>query len=184
MSKMKKLLIVLLFIISSIGYSQNSSTELIDAITSKNTEKVQQLVNSGTNIHTKDIFENTPLHKAVEQGNIDIVSFLIAQSADVNAKNKSGFTPAYNAVKFDKHNVLQLLIDNGAKVNEQFLNDNGNSLLHLAVKKNHLECAKILLQHNGNVKAVDYNNNKPIYYAKENNNQQMVELLKGKKWAK
>ena len=173
-----------LFLFAFNTVAQQKSKALFEAINSGNTEKVYELINSGINVNSRDIFENTPLHKAAAVGNIDMVSFLISQGADVNAKNKTGYTPAFAAINAGKTNILRILAENSANVNMRFLNDEGKTLLHLAVQKDQLENAQLLLEYNADTKAADFAGNKPLFYAKENGNKQMIELLKNKKWAK
>jgi len=72
---------------------------LISAVTHKDLQTVQQLVNGGANIHQKDARGRTPLLIAASENQIEIARILIAAGADVNVQDHDGITPLRHAQK-------------------------------------------------------------------------------------
>ncbi|MDP0588381.1 MAG: ankyrin repeat domain-containing protein [Candidatus Endonucleobacter bathymodioli] len=71
-------------IVSHTGTYESGEGLLSVAITSSNNKLIELLVESGVNINSPDMHQNTPLHKAVRHGHLDIVKILLASDAEVN----------------------------------------------------------------------------------------------------
>jgi ankyrin repeat protein len=76
---------------------------------------VQNLLDSGEDVHQRDQIGNTALHQAANQGVVEIGAFLIRYGADVNAVNDDGNTPL--DVARSEHNIPfeKLLLAYGAR---------------------------------------------------------------------
>lgn len=72
---------------------------------------------AGTNINTKNYYEETALHIACVTGYEDIVELLINRGAEINMKDKDGETALHNASRNGYKKIVELLIDRGANIN-------------------------------------------------------------------
>ena len=93
------------------------------------------LLNHGVdpNIKRKDLW--SPLHLASANGHLKIAELLIQRDASLEVIDKK--TPLYQAVMKGKVVIAHLLIDHGA--NLQTADSNGQTLLHAASQRGHLE---------------------------------------------
>ena len=76
---------------------------------------VKYLIEAGTNINVKDMFNKTALMWASQGGHIDIVKLLIESGANMNIKDKYGETALIIAYKHDRQKIVDLLKNYGAK---------------------------------------------------------------------
>ena len=82
-------------------------------------EKVQRMVELGTDVNTIDEYGRTPLHLAAAKGHDIDMRVLIDLGADINAQDKQGRTPLMYAAADGKGNVAALLVSKVANVNIQ-----------------------------------------------------------------
>jgi len=77
------------------------------------------LIANGADIHAKDFYGHTPLHKTGWTRNSEVAKLLITSGADVNAKDNYGQTPLLFSLKLGTYGfeVPKVLIDNGSNVN-------------------------------------------------------------------
>ena len=106
------------------------------------------LVEHGANIHLQDNDGNTCLHAAAQGGQIEVVSKLLAVGAKensdyVNTRNNSGTTPLMITCYYGHMNVATYLVEHGANIHLQ--DKNGNTCLHAAAQRGHVEVASKLL---------------------------------------
>ena len=106
------------------------------------------LVEHGAKIHLQDEDGDTCLHHAAEGGNVEVVSKLLVVGAKenpdyVNARNNSGTTPLMETCSYGNMNVATYLVDHGANIHLQ--DKNGNTCLHFAAEKGHVEVVSKLL---------------------------------------
>jgi len=105
---------------------------------------------------------------------------LIEGGADVNRRTPLGTTPLGRAVLAGFKEIVELLIAKGANVNAK---DNWNwTPLHSAVY-GHKDIVELLITEGANVNARDGADRTPLFYAKDEGNAEIVELL-GKHGAK
>jgi len=83
------------------------------------TDKVQSLLNKGTNVNQKDVAEFTPLHCAVLGRNQEVVQLLIENGADIEAENCANSTPLFCVCDTGYLDMVKLLVDKGAEVDSQ-----------------------------------------------------------------
>ena len=80
----------------------------------------------------------TPLYLALQNGqNIEIVQYLVLQGANIECRTIDNITPLHCASLNGHLNIVQFLCERGANI---------RTSLHLAVKSNHFEIAKYLIQ--------------------------------------
>jgi ankyrin repeat protein len=115
---------------------------IIRAAGTGNIEAVQQHLDAGVDVNTKNKQGRTPLSAATTT---EIAELLIANGADVKAKTTKGRTPLHNA---DTKGIAELLIAKGANVNALILSgsDQGKTPLDTADNK---EIADLLRKHGG-----------------------------------
>jgi ankyrin repeat protein len=128
---------------------------------------VENLIQKGTDLNTKDASGRTALHYAVEKGHKDIVELLIANGANVNAKDKNNDTPAHIALGENKISMLTLLIEKGADLDS----------IHLAARKGDLDRVKSFIEKGTNVNETDSYGATPLHYAAMGGSKEVVEFL-------
>jgi ankyrin repeat protein len=79
---------------------------------------------------SRDLFGNTPLHRAVCCGRADSAALLISMGADVNARDDAGATPLHQAILAGDNGIAALLI--GAGADPSVATDQGVTALQLA----------------------------------------------------
>ncbi|TAK76630.1 MAG: hypothetical protein EPO11_03920 [Gammaproteobacteria bacterium] len=134
--------------------------ELINALKLKNLDEALNLIlntQMGSSPYQDDgsMFDepddekgNTALHYAAQQGAYDIVELLLNSEAK-EIKNESGQTPLMLAAQNGHSKILRLFIQRKFNVNHQ--DKLGNTALHHAVDKGHLECVKLLHEANADL---------------------------------
>lgn len=84
-------------------------------------------------------FEFTPQEPAIK--------LLLQQPGlDINKKDKKGWTPLQSAIANKKQNMAKLLIEYGAMVDESVVDDDGDTILHIAASNNMIPIIKLLLK--------------------------------------
>ena len=118
-------------------------TVLHEAAESGSLELVKFLTDKGLDINNKNVFRETPLHRAVGSQNrsSEVAKFLIDMGTDVNVKDSDGETALGIAVEYTSSKiykkrismeVIKLLVDKGSNVNNKSWKY-GNTVLHNAV---------------------------------------------------
>ena len=94
-----------------------SYSPLINAIDMGDAPMVQFLIESGADIHERDLRGLTPLSRAVLSNYKDVVAVLIAKGADVNVPDGVGLTPLHYASMTDYGDtaIVQQLLAAGAR---------------------------------------------------------------------
>lgn len=120
---------------------------------------------------------NNDLFNAIVDGNLNKIRDLIANSSNVNdIILPPKWTPILIAVESNQLEVVRLLLSNGALVNAT--NINKQTALHIAVIKNAISIAQLLIEDvNIEINAKDKRNFTPLMYAEESKNFEIVELL-------
>ena len=106
------------------------------------------LVEHGANIHLQDKNGFTCLHYAAQRGHVEVVTKLLAVGAKenqdyVNTRSNSGTSPLMRTCYNGHVNVATYLVQHGANIHLQ--DKNGNTCLHCAAQKGHVEVVSKLL---------------------------------------
>jgi ankyrin repeat protein len=159
------------------------------------------LLHSGANPNMQDVLSGyTALHHAVRSSRVEMVDVLLAHGADPGIRNYLKFTPFGLAILRSNDEAAQKLMpdDAGSRLWAQIAVGNLEAVrrildqqpelvqshlegaatpLHLAVRKGHIEIAKLLLSSNADVNARDFRGWTPLMLAAYYNHLDCAELL-------
>lgn len=160
---------------------------------------IEILIKAKADVNAANTVGTTPLITAAFFNKVPLMRMLIEAGADLNKKEKTGVSPLSYAARNGNMEAMDLLLEKGANINETFTEwdqKNGTNLkdftlLSYAVMKNQTDVVSKLINKGAkcdiDVHGRYYSpltncytvlkNKKPIFYAIENNNLEMVKLL-------
>lgn len=181
--------------VDAFGFSALS--DLCDAGSAKGLEFV---LNRGADVNTRNRFGTTPLLKVSEINNPEIIRILLEHNADVNIPGADRQTPIIKAAQFNIAETVRMLIEHKAKLNvrdrfmksplDYCIENNGNECakllieagaehstrqLIIALSKNNLEIAKLMIDHGANLN--DYTEISPMHACIFKGQLEAVQLL-------
>merc|ERR1711879_37987 len=112
--------------------------EFFEAAEWGKTERVQELLDQGTDPNSIDPEEEPVLLIASMKGNLGVVKALVAAKADVNAKNDVGFTALMVAARGGRASTVKELVTAGA--DRELKNMQGETALQMASNESKTEC--------------------------------------------
>lgn len=119
---------------------ETTNTELMEAIQSDNTKKVQMLLNDEKNpygmpadVNMRVQGEETPLHRATLSGNVDIIKILLENFAEVNSQDSDGKSALHMAAFSGNATVVKLLCSR-QNIIIDLIDEEGNTALHCAAQ--------------------------------------------------
>jgi ankyrin repeat protein len=122
---------------------------------------IDVLIKKGAKVNMEAASDkSTALHLACEQGHVNVVKQLLANNALIDAQNAQGDTSLMRAVVAANQAMLELLLDApaGVKANPNLADNEGQTPLMLACKKNEQELALVLINRGrADVNAQDMN---------------------------
>ncbi len=138
---------------------------------------VTTLVQAGADVHARDGFRYTPLHKAAENGTPAVVRALLQAGADPHARprrfdegigvvlqSRGGRTPLHSAASNPNPDVAAVLLETGTDVSARGARW-GDTPLHLAARNHNPEVARLLLEAGANVNARYFDGITPLHEA-------------------
>lgn len=146
------------------------NTPFLNASSRNSLEIVQLMAKNSKDLSAVNEKGQSGLMLAVANNTPEVTEFLLAEGLDAQAKDSSGNTLAFYVVEsfseknpesFDKK--LKLLQNKGLKMNE--IQADGNTLYHLAAKKDNLALVKRLAEFNIPVNAVNGEGNTALQQA-------------------
>jgi ankyrin repeat protein len=138
-------------------YAADVNTELMDAIRTKNIQKVRATISTGANVNTNMDTTNqsgiTPLMAtaASPDAPIEIGKLLLEKGAKVNAKDWLGWTALMYASYYGQTELAKLLMNKGAEVNAK--SNTGWTALMYAAYTGQIEIGKLLIENGADVSA-------------------------------
>ncbi|MDG1436638.1 MAG: ankyrin repeat domain-containing protein [Rickettsiaceae bacterium] len=119
----------------------------------------------------------TPLLTSVKLRIYDTTYFLVTHGADVNViDEESGNTPVMIAVQLNDIATIRLLLLADVR-NINNTNCNGDSALIMAIERNNIDAAKLLLKNGADVNIKNGEGENLIALAEQQDNQEMIEIL-------
>jgi len=160
---MKNILLLITF--TTISFSENLGSNLFDFL-ELDTNQSFILQNSEKINFILDIKNKN--YKKVN-------SFLLNHNnVDFFLKDKN--TPLFYAIDIGDIQVVKLLIEYGANIHN--VNSNLKTALHIAVEGNYIDIVRLLLENDIDISSQDIYGQIPMFYAQENANTEIIELLK------
>ncbi|UYV76109.1 MTPN [Cordylochernes scorpioides] len=139
--------------------NERGSAPLHIAVTLRKINIIEYLLKIGANIDIRDLYEQTPLHKAASnRDNMAVIKYLVMAGAYVNAVDIDGKTPLHITSIYEQLEASRYLINHGADIHAK--DQKGISILMDAICfSENLEIIKILLELGVDVNAQDVNGN-------------------------
>jgi hypothetical protein len=109
--------LALVFLAGYLLIAPVSAGSLLEIARAGNSKHMEQILESGADVHQRGQQNETALHWMAFHGNEAMVKRLITADADINARVKNGSTPLHLAAYKGHINVARLLIARRAKVN-------------------------------------------------------------------
>ena len=124
---------------------QNLDFEMKSAAIEGNVTRIKELVALGVSVNFPDETGMSPFKYACGQGHINAVREMVPV-ADVH--NKDGYWPPLHvALEKSQPQIVEILIQNNANVDDP--DETGEAPLHIACRKNSLECVSTLIREGG-----------------------------------
>ncbi|CAH0774182.1 unnamed protein product [Bemisia tabaci] len=117
---------------------------------------------------------STRYHKAAQDGNLDVLRETTKR--DCNAKDEDGMTPTLWAAFEGNLEALRLLVGRGGnveKANYHF----GQTALHIAAARGHMNCVSFLVGFDANLWALDHDMHTPMEVAAMNGRKEILDYL-------
>jgi ankyrin repeat protein len=148
---------------------------LIQAIRKKDVRQVQELLEKGADINTKDRFGFPVLVSAAAWGRVEVVKLLLDYGVNVDTETRGGQTALMKASWEDQLDVVRLLLNNGAKINAKD-NDGTTALMKASWTGAH-NVVKLLLDRGAEINAKDSGGRTALMSASIRNHLDIVKLL-------
>ncbi|XP_055950170.1 serine/threonine-protein phosphatase 6 regulatory ankyrin repeat subunit A-like [Argiope bruennichi] len=157
-----------------------------------NPEIVQELINTGADVCRLDHNLSTPLHFAVICGKRKVVDVLLQTEIPINQKNYLGITALHYAINKNINPIFSIcgvgadiyivrkLLDHRL-INVDATDSYQQTPLIWAIKNNHLEIVKMLLNKNASVDTSDFFRQTPLHHALFHRDHRIVVALLLKK---
>eukprot|EP00742_Colponemidia_sp_Colp-10_P018943 GILJ01021928.1.p1 GENE.GILJ01021928.1~~GILJ01021928.1.p1 ORF type:complete len:279 (-),score=25.31 GILJ01021928.1:156-992(-) len=131
--------------------AQRGDVGLLELVLSHPSADIEERADYGGNFRPIDI--------AVGCGNLSMVKSLLSHGANLDGDGTPDKNQPVLGLNTERVDILRLLLDSGANV--KFLDDSGQSALHIAASYCFTASAQLLLENGADVFAVDNNGNTP-----------------------
>ena len=151
-------------------------TPLMKASRNDRLDAVKRLVNAGCVVNMHDENCDTALHFAARRGSAALVQVLLTAGSQVDILNQWGHTPLMDAICYNNKGAATLILAAGCDVNLR-ASKSGDTVMHMAVRKNYGIFIKRLLA-TGRVHHIyNYQGELPIYNAVVNDKLDILKLF-------
>jgi len=206
MNTVKITALVLILLAAACSEPDRPSIALYPAIQRGDIAQIERHIKWGTDLNQVNPDGSMPLHIAAKAGRWVVVKLLLKHGADINILDKQNHTPLYYAVMSGRTQVAEMLIKRGAtfEINQlleeavsnqiadrdvfEFLiqqgadinhtTKNGDTPLHIAVKKNYRVITKLLINNGADINVKDAAGHTPLWHAIGRHNKDISAMLK------
>jgi len=112
------------------GKQKRLDAKLLKAVSQNNISSVRELLESGADINTRSLYNDSILTLSIIEMHEDMALFLIKEGADLNIQNDGGRTALIAAANRGQKPIVKALIDAGADTN--IVNSDYNTALDIA----------------------------------------------------
>jgi ankyrin repeat protein len=167
-----------------VGYSSSTYSEqkladlLVKAAMVGDVNSVNELLHSGRNINSQNIYGESALMGAVYNSHNGIVSTLISEGADVNIVDNKGNSPLLVAAAKNNTQAIQELIRAGADID--LANNASDTPLLVAVLNNNVDVANTLVRQGADINKPNADGLTALHIASYNGNADIVGFLLSK----
>lgn len=138
-------------------------------------EVLSLLVKNGAMIDDRNKQGVTPIELAIEYGHPSQVVFFAAQGADIYASDQKGNSPLTKALDSDSINMLKTLVGPSNILKKD---SNGNTALHIAIKRNSpIDYIRYLIEAGSDVNARNKDGDSVLLIAVQKNRKDAGEIL-------
>jgi len=206
MNSIKTLAFISLLLLAACSEPDRPSIALYPAIQRGDIAQIERHIKWGADLNLANPDGSMPLHVAAKAGRWVVVKLLLKHGADINILDKHNHTPLYNAVMAGRTQVAGMLIKQGAAfdINQllheavsnqiadrdvfEFLmqqgaeinhtSENGDTPLHIAVKKDFRVITKLLINNGADINAKDAIGHTPLWHSIGRHNRDITSMLK------
>jgi hypothetical protein len=133
------------------GLSAATDLRLIDAVKSRDLERVRALVKERVDVNARQGDGATALHWAVHRDDLDAVDLLIAAGAKADVADDTGATPLHLACVNRRASVVERLLASGANPNATLVG--GETVLMTCARAGEPAAVRALLRRGADVNA-------------------------------
>ena len=166
----------------NIFYPSKNPTALHEACEKGSKFHVRRLLFNDADIHAKDVFQKSPLHRAVACYRAEITRILLESGANVDAQDDYGSTPLHQAAtsvyKPCSIDIMRNLLE--FKANPSLTDNFGKTPLHVAAltsQHSSPELVTMLLNVGADIECEDKILDKPLHYAIRTNSLKNMDAL-------
>ncbi|KAL6868590.1 ankyrin repeat-containing domain protein [Trichoderma novae-zelandiae] len=138
---------------------------------------MKMLLDRHVDVNARNDDGQTPIFSACAYGYIELVRMLLDAGADIEAKDEEDRTPLFWAVALAQHDMVELLLEKGVNINAR--NKGGRTAMFTAIGSGEMKVVNLLLDasHIDDVHRADEEGIRPIDWAKEGGNKDIIRLL-------
>lgn len=153
---------------------------LHEAAFSGDLDACKALIESGADVNNTNSEGHSSLMLAAFNGHSEIVGELIKNGAEVNISDNQGLTPLHFAASGPYPETVSLLLNNGSAIDATDQIEHFTPLMYAASEGN-TEVVRVLLENDADVTLTDDDGDTAETFARQNNHQNIVELLVNRK---
>ncbi|XP_067660035.1 ankyrin-3-like [Haliotis asinina] len=160
--------------------SNDGSSPAMEAAYEGHTNVLELLRNEGADMTFVSDENDSILHAALDSKHMDTVKYVLTNDfVDIDSRNNNGITAVMLAVQGGLAEIFDLMVRKGA--NMSFVNDDKQTILHMACEEGHSEIVKYIIRENVvNINGRDDEGKTPVLLAAEQGYLDIVILLEGK----
>ena len=143
-----------------------SSTMFVEYASNGDIAKMQNALNNGTDINSKDPSGMPALFIAVEKNQLSATKFLLENGAYPDITDKENDTPLMRAMYYNRPEIAKLLIEYGANVNTSY---NDDFVLTWATFNNYTDIVRLLIEKGANTECYNPVGCTPLIIASSRN---------------